>query len=261
MFHNKDATLVTGIILNVRDLEKMKVFYESVLGLDIIEQDHEHIQFRIGKSEHTITLKSLLDGRTPSMREAGLFHVALLLPTRSDLANFLVHVSRLNVQIGAGDHIVSEALYLNDPEGNGIEVYCDRDSQSWNWKNGQVKMDTVELNIENLIQASSNNGWNRMPNGAVLGHLHLKTHDIEEAKPFYLNILNLDVVVGNFPKALFMSSKDYHHHIAINTWQSHKKLENSEASYGISRISMQVPNLKKQTLISPEGLPFDINKQ
>ena len=123
MFHGKDANLVKGITLNVKDLEKMTVFYDSILGLNIKSKDDKQTVFEIGNSGHTIILNLLVDGREPSMREAGLFHLAILLPTTADLADFLLHASRLNVRLGAGDHIVSEALYLNDPEGNGLVTY------------------------------------------------------------------------------------------------------------------------------------------
>lgn len=259
MFHGSDAVLVKGITLNVKDLEKMTVFYDSIIGLTVINKTENQTVFEIGQSGHTITLNLLKEGRQPSMREAGLFHIALLLPTTADLADFLIHASKLNVPLGAGDHIVSEALYLNDPEGNGIEIYRDRDSRNWNWNDGNVQMDTHEVNAEALIEQASDEGWNGMPHGAKIGHLHLKTNDIDASKSFYLNTLSLNPVVGNFPNALFMSTKNYHHHIAINTWQSNKPREESDNSYGLANIMIQQPNVETKVVTSPDGLRFEIN--
>ncbi|MCJ0935085.1 VOC family protein [Mammaliicoccus sciuri] len=261
MFHGKDANLVKGITLNVKDLEKMTVFYDSILGLNIKSKDDKQTVFEIGNSGHNIILNLLVDGREPSMREAGLFHLAILLPTTADLADFLLHASRLNVRLGAGDHIVSEALYLNDPEGNGLEIYRDRNPETWVWNDGNVNMDTLEVDAEALVQHVSTEGWNGMPEGAKIGHLHLKTSNINESKDFYTDTLGLKIVVGNFPNALFMSTKDYHHHIAINTWQSNKKREDLDHSYGLANIDMQIPNRAPEVLISPDGLRFDINPE
>lgn len=261
MFHGKDATLVKGITLNVTDLEKMTVFYDNIIGLTIRTKNETETVFEIGDSGHTITLKLLEDGRKPSIREAGLFHIAILLPTTADLADFLIHASRLNVQLGAGDHIVSEALYLNDPDGNGIEIYRDRDARNWEWNDGNVAMDTHEVNAEALVEQASNEGWNGMPADAKIGHLHLKTNDIEASKEFYLNTLGLKAVVDNFPNALFMSTKSYHHHIAINTWQSNQKREESDNSYGLANIVVQMPNAESKILTSPDGLRFEINPE
>ncbi|WP_323703971.1 VOC family protein [Mammaliicoccus sp. Dog046] len=259
MFHDKDAILVNGITLNVKDLEKMTTFYDSIIGLNIKQKSDDQVIFEVGESGHTLTLNLLTNGREANMREAGLFHLALLLPTTADLADFLIHASRLNIPLGAGDHIVSEALYFNDPEGNGLEIYRDRDAQNWEWFDGNVKMDTHEVDAEALIQHATNEGWNGMPSGAKIGHLHIKTSNIEDVKEFYLNTLYLNIVVKNFPNALFMSTKHYHHHIAINTWQSNKKREDNNNSYGLAKVDIQMPNVENKQITSPDGLLFEIN--
>ena len=121
-FHSQDAMHVTNITLNVKDLSRMTHFYSEILGFSIKLKSKEDTIFNVGEHGHTLTLHQLEQGRQPEFREAGLFHIAYLLPTRQDLANFLYHMSRLNQPVGGGDHLVSEALYFNDPEGNGIEV-------------------------------------------------------------------------------------------------------------------------------------------
>ena len=144
-FHSSEATQVTNITLNVKDLNTMTDFYSNVLGFTINKQTEQQTIFYIGKHGHTLTLNRLIDGRQPGFREAGLFHIAYLLPSRVDLANFLYHTSQLNIAVGGGDHLVSEALYFNDPEGNGIEVYQDRPDEGWQWSDGFVKMDTLQV--------------------------------------------------------------------------------------------------------------------
>ena len=116
--------------------------------------------------------------------EAGLFHIAFL-PTRRDLANFLYHAIQLNIAVGGGDHLVSEALYFADPEGNGIEVYQDRPTDEWQWRDGFVKMDTLEVDANDLIEQRSTEGWQGRPKDGKIGHLHLKTHDLGQACILY----------------------------------------------------------------------------
>ncbi|WP_151126525.1 VOC family protein, partial [Staphylococcus aureus] len=162
-FHDKTATQVTNIELNVRDLELMTTFYKNILGLSVKSSDDNKSVLSVGNGGHTLTLHLLEDGRQPSSREAGLFHIAFLLPTTEDLANFLYFVAQKHMGIGAGDHLVSEALYFNDPEGNGIEVYRDRSSSSWEWQNGKVKMDTLEVDSQTLLTHRTDEGWQGMP--------------------------------------------------------------------------------------------------
>lgn len=254
-FHTTEATQVTNITLNVEDLNKMTNFYKNILWFSIKEQDDNHVIFNVGANGHTLTLQYLEDGRRPGFREAGLFHIAYLLPTRTDLANFLFHASRLNVPVGGGDHLVSEALYFNDPEGNGIEVYQDRPSQDWQWDGNFVKMDTLAVDADDLIAQRTEEGWNGWPADGKIGHLHLKTHDIGQARDFYVEQIGLEHI-SNFPQALFMSTQKYHHHIATNVWQSNQARTDNETTYGLVHFDIYKPNAKEEHITSPEG--FDI---
>ncbi|WP_436862130.1 VOC family protein [Staphylococcus caeli] len=257
-FHNQQATQVTNITLNVSDLSNMINFYTQVLGLSINKQSNTHVVFQIGKHGHTLTLQQIEDGRRPSMREAGLFHLAYLLPTRQDLGNFLYHASNLGVQVGGGDHLVSEALYFADPEGNGIEVYYDRPHTQWIWDEQKVKMDTLEVDANDLIAQRSESGWQGMPDHAKIGHLHLKTADLAEAHNFYINQLGF-THISDFPQALFMSTQQYHHHIAANTWQSNAQREDNNHSLGLAHVDIYKPNVQSETLIGPEGFEIAIH--
>ena len=157
-FHDNQSIQVTSITLNVADLAKMTTFYTQILGLSIKSESNRDVTFNIGSGGHTLTLQEVKDGRRPSIRESGLFHIALLLPNRQDLGNFLYHAASLGVQIGGGDHLVSEALYFDDPEGNGIEIYADRPKENWLWEDNKVNMDTLAVDVDDLVAQRSKAG-------------------------------------------------------------------------------------------------------
>lgn len=257
-FHSQDAMHVTNITLNVKDLSRMTHFYSEILGFSIKLKSKEDTIFNVGEHGHTLTLHQLEQGRQPEFREDGLFHIAYLLPTRQDLANFLYHMSRLNQPVGGGDHLVSEALYFNDPEGNGIEVYQDRPSSNWDWDNGFIQMDTLEVDANDLISHRTESGWQGFPANGKIGHLHLKTHDLNEARQFYINQLGFEHI-SKFPQSLFISTQHYHHHIALNTWQSNKVNPNITTTYGLTHIDIYQPNAKITNLTSPEGFSITVH--
>jgi len=244
-FHDTTATQITNINLNVKDLDTMMTYYTNILGFKVISQTEDKAVLGIGNSGHTLTMNVLKDGRQPAASEVGLFHIAYLLPTDTDLANFLYFVANKGMRIGAGDHLVSQAFYFNDPEGNGIEVYSDRPSEGWTWNDGFVKMDTLEVDGPKLLLERTEDGWDGMPDNAKIGHLHLKTHHIEEAKDFYINQIGFQHI-SKLPQALFMSTNQYHHHLATNTWQSSKKREDNDNSYGLTGFDIYKPNIVKR---------------
>ena len=161
--------------------------------------------------------------RTPSPttpRTAGLYHTAFLMPTRADLARWLLHAAQKRVPLtGASDHAVSEAIYLDDPEGNGIEVYRDRPADEWVWQDGMVKMTTAALDLDDLARAAGNEGFSGAPDGLRVGHIHLRVGDIDQAEKFYHDVIGLDVIRRR-GGATFMSSGRYHHHVGSNVWHS-----------------------------------------
>ncbi|MCD8891941.1 VOC family protein [Staphylococcus nepalensis] len=257
-FHDKSAIQVTNVTLNVKNLTDMVDFYTRILGLTVMSKNENTATLQVGLNGHTMTLFEIQDGRQPSIREAGLFHIALLLPERKDLADFLFHVSQLNIPVGGGDHLVSEALYLNDPEGNGIEVYYDRSENEWLWKDNKVKMDTLQVDINNLLKQRTEIGWKKMPSNAKIGHLHLKTSDLEIAQRFYINQLEL-THISNFPQALFMSTKNYHHHIAVNTWQANMPRVKNGKSYGLAHIDIYKPHINTVRMFTIDGLAITVH--
>lgn len=148
----------------------------------------------------------------------GLFHYAILLPDRAALGRFASHLARLGVRAGAADHRVSEALYLQDPDGLGIEVYADRPRREWRQEAGELIMATDPLDVPSVVREGGGEPWTGMPPGTVMGHVHLQVGDLALAEAFYHEALGLDKVVWSYPGALFLSAGGYHHHLGVNTW-------------------------------------------
>lgn len=154
----------------------------------------------------------------PRRRHLGLFHVAILLPDREALGSMLAHLERMGERVATSDHIVSEALYLQDPDNLGIELYADRPRADWRQSRGELAMGTAPLDRDNLISASGHRSWAGMPTETVIGHVHLHVGDMPRAAAFYHDALGFDKTVWSYPGALFLSAGGYHHHLGINTW-------------------------------------------
>ena len=148
----------------------------------------------------------------------GLYHFAILLPTRAALGQFVRHLANIGAHAGMSDHYVSEAVYLQDPDGLGIEVYADRPRSSWRIDNRQLAMASEPLDVASLLADAGNEPWNGAPRGTTIGHVHLYVRDIDQAAAFYHEGLGFDKIVWNYPGALFMSAGGYHHHLGTNTW-------------------------------------------
>jgi catechol 2,3-dioxygenase len=214
-----DATRLGGVRLQVADLERSLAFYQTVLGLAVRDQTATTATLTPqGAAESLVELVEKKGARPSGMdRRLGLFHFAILLPTRAYLAAFVRHANGLGVQLGAGDHVVSEAFYLHDPDGLGIEVYADRPRAGWRAVNRQLVMGTDPVDIANLL-ASSAASWNGTPAETVMGHVHLHVGEIARASAFYSEALGFDRIVWNYPGALFLAAGGYHHHLGTNTW-------------------------------------------
>ena len=148
----------------------------------------------------------------------GLYHYALLLPDRASLGRFISHLAELGLRAGMSDHFVSEAVYIDDPDGLGIEVYADRPRASWRHSERQLTMATEPLDVPSVVAEAKGRPWTGMPPGTVLGHVHLYVDDIDKAEAFYHDALGFDKVVWSYPGALFMSAGGYHHHLGTNIW-------------------------------------------
>jgi catechol 2,3-dioxygenase len=176
-------------------------------------------------------------------RSTGLYHFAVLVPTRSDLARSLRRIAEQRYPIqGAADHLVSEAVYLADPDGNGIEIYRDRPREEWPRVAGNIQMATDPLDLYALLgEAEGAPGDGRLPAGTRIGHMHLQIADLAAAERFYVDVLGLDIVV-RMPSALFVSAGGYHHHLGLNTWQSRGGSPAPAGSAGLRYFSIRVPD-------------------
>lgn len=212
-------TRLGSVTLQVADLERSLRFYQEVLGLHLLARETDGALLG-AEDRHPIVALRERAGAVPVPRRGrlGLYHFAILLPDRPALGRFLGHLLELGVRPGMSDHLVSEAIYLSDPDGLGIEVYADRPRDTWRVAAGQLVMATEPLDAAAVLEAAAGAPWRGMPAGTVLGHVHLSVADLGEASRFYHDGLGMDRMVWGYPGALFLAAGGYHHHLGTNTW-------------------------------------------
>jgi catechol 2,3-dioxygenase len=237
------ATRVGIAGLTVADLDREVAFYTDALGFQVLERRDNEVILGAG-GRPVFALRHLPGANLAPERATGLYHFAILLPTRADLGRWLRHWLEAGYGLpGQGDHLVSEALYLSDPEGNGIEIYRDRPRDEWTWENGQVRMAADPVDLRGVLADAEREGkpWTGMPAGTRIGHMHLKVGDIARAEAFYHDVLGFDIV-ARMPSALFVSAGGYHHHIGMNTWHSRGSGPAPEGSTGLRFFSLELPD-------------------
>ena len=188
-----------------------------------------------------LTIVQLQSVEQKTRTTSGLYHFALLLPTRRDLANIITHFRQSGVYFGASDHDVSEALYLHDPDENGIEIYIDRPASDWTWHADQVYMVTEPLNIPSILE-EANGVWDGLPANTVMGHIHLSVSSLAAAEEFYTKGLGFDIVTRYGKQALFISTGRYHHHIGLNNWYSEGAPKLGENQIGLNTYTLRLDN-------------------
>lgn len=215
-----DATHLGRVRLQVADLERSVAYYETVLGLRVIDRADDVARLGPHGDDRVIVELHEKNGVRPVARRGhiGLYHFAVLLPDRASLGRFVRHLGEIGAYAGMSDHFVSEAVYLSDPDGLGIEVYADRPRSEWRVQDRELAMTTIPLDVQNLVAAAGDERWTGAPAGTVLGHVHLYIRDIDEGARFYHEAVGLDKVVWSYPGALFLSAGGYHHHLGTNTW-------------------------------------------
>lgn len=218
-YHLPDRTHLGMVRLQVSDLERSITWYQEVLGFAVASRAPGVAVLASHGDRSLVELHERPGAATVSRRgRLGLYHFAILLPDRAALGRFVTHLTQVGARAGASDHLVSEALYLQDPDGLGIEVYADRPRSAWRVQGGELAMDTKPLDLESLAREARGQAWTGMPEGTVVGHIHLHVGDLAEAEAFYRGALGLDVMVRSYPGALFLSAGGYHHHLGLNTW-------------------------------------------
>jgi len=232
---------VTEVALTVADLAGEVRFYTDIVGLDVVDEPPGSV--RLGAGDHAFLRLDARTGAAPAPGATGLFHLAILYPTRRDLASVVNRLMGLRYPLqGAADHLVSEAVYLADPEGNGIEVYRDRPRADWPVANGQIQMATDPLDVRGLLaEAADPETWT-IPPATRLGHVHLRVDDIAPAERFYVERLGFDLTTRYGGQASFFSAGGYHHHVAVNTWQTRGAPPPPEGARGLAWFRIEVPS-------------------
>lgn len=245
-FHEKPVHHVESLLLKVRDLPAMSRFYTEVVGFQKLSESEEQTVLGVGGKE-ILVLRTSPELQAKSGRFAGLYHFAILLPTRKDLGKILLHLHQQGIPAGSSDHLVSEALYFSDPEGNGIEIYRDREADEWEWRGDHVHMTVDPLDAEGVLRTSRGETWEGLPDGTVLGHIHLHVSDLEAARDFYTGPLGFELVSSLGNQALFIADGKYHHHIGLNIWNGTGIPALPEQMAGLGHYVIKVPDEQAQT--------------
>jgi catechol 2,3-dioxygenase len=240
--------------LRVRDLATSLAYYQQ-LGFALVRDERAKGSAGLGVgATEILTLRHTPDARPRERHTAGLYHFAILLPDESELGSFLRHsVQGDGVRIdGASDHLVSQALYLNDPEGNGIEVYADRPREQWSMSNGHPTMDTLPLNADALLAKATD--FHGFPEGTILGHMHLNVSNLDESIAFYEQTFGLELMINLYRQAGFVSWDGYHHHLGLNTWTGPNATHHEPDVSGLDFFELARPGLQAGTYQDPNGI-------
>lgn len=234
---------IGSVTLRARDIGTIADYYERMIGLDRIEALPDRVSLGSGgKSYLHIEAAAASAAREPD-NAAGLFHTAFLLPDRAGLGRWFLRAYELGLPFeGASDHAVSEAFYLADPEGNGIEIYADRPRETWRRDaDGGIHMTTQRMDVDAVVAAgrAGGNGDGRFPAESRIGHVHLKVGDAAAAEAFYTQALGLEVMARRAPQAVFMATGGYHHHVAVNTWMSRGAGRRQPGALGLAELRLE----------------------
>jgi catechol 2,3-dioxygenase len=240
------GTSMGAVRLTVGDLDRARDFYRDAIGLSELEASDGIVRMGTGDAADGALVELVGDPDAPPRPQgtSGLFHLAILVPSRPDLARALQRVAEAGWRLsGASDHLVSEALYTSDPEGNGIELYRDRSRDEWPVRDGVLQMDTLPLDLDGVLGELRREDANAgMPPGTRIGHVHLNIGDLAAAEAFYSGALGFDVTVRGYPGALFVSAGGYHHHLGLNTWAGEGAPPPPSGSRGLREFEIVLPS-------------------
>ncbi len=240
MFQISGLASLGAVGLIVSDLQRSLDFYAGVIGLDVLAQDGMSAQLGVAPEARVLVELEHRPGVRPLVgRRLGLYHAALLLPSRAALASFAEHLQRRRIPAAGSDHLVSEAFYLNDPDGLTVEVYADRERRLWPWNGKELAVATLPLPLADLLQ-TPHTPWKGVPRGSSMGHVHLYVGDLQAAAQLYRRGLGMTATTQGFPGALFLAAGDYHHHVGLNTWAGAVPPA-SKTDPRLSRWELQLP--------------------
>jgi catechol 2,3-dioxygenase len=241
-----DANTTVGqAALTVADLRRSEQFYTEVLGMRVLRRGDGTLTLTADDTTPLLELTDLAGARPKPARATGLYHFAVLVPSRLELARSLRRLAEMRYPLtGASDHLVSEALYLDDPDGNGIEIYRDRPRAEWPHAGGQLQMAVDRLDIDGVLGELEHDQrpWNGLDRQTRMGHMHLHVANLRQAEEFYSGVLGFDVIVRYGPSALFVSAGGYHHHLGLNTWAGVGAPPPPAGSAGLRWFAIRLPN-------------------
>ncbi len=247
---NSYPIVISEVSLLVEDLSRSIHFYREYLGMSLLNSSERKAVFTADGKTPLITIEQPIGVRPKEKGRTGLYHLALLYKNRQELANAVYSLIQRGYPLqGASDHLVSEAVYLEDPDGNGIELYADRPRENWRWQNNEIQMSTLPLDVHDLLKQRTD-GYNQMNPDTIIGHIHLHVGNLEKAFTYYSKGLGLDAVLRYGNQALFMSTGGYHHHIGLNIWNGVGALPWSENSVGLKWVSLKIEDSYLDHVIS-----------
>src|SRR5436190_8703337 len=241
------ATMVGAVELTVGDLERSLGYYRTAIGLDVLVRDDGRASLGVGSTELLRLVE--LPGAKPAPSHTGLFHFALLVPDRASLGRWLSHAVEHRVALtGASDHVVSEALYLRDPDYHGIEIYADRPRETWEGRVAST-MTTIPLDLDDLV-AAADGPFDGLPDGTSMGHVHLQVASVRDTVVFYRDVLGLSVTAQLGEQAVFLSAGGYHHHVGANTWNSARASPPPPGSAALRHGTIVLPDAAERDRIA-----------
>ncbi|RXJ04333.1 VOC family protein [Anaerobacillus alkaliphilus] len=242
-FHQKPNTYVSELTLKVQDLKRSIDFYQSIVGFQVLEETSTKVRFTADGTRAILTIEQPEDILPKQERTTGLYHFAILLPSRKELGKFIQHLAQMAFQIqGAANHEISEAIYFADPDGNGIEVYSDTPSSTWRWQNGLIEAENKSLDFMEVVAEGKGETWTGLSPETILGHIHLHVADMDKTEEFYCRGLGFEVVIRMANHALFFSTGNYHHHIGTNIWNGLGAPKPLDNSVGLTHFTIIFPD-------------------
>ncbi|WP_340012388.1 VOC family protein [Paenibacillus sp. FSL H7-0690] len=244
-------TQIGLVQIRVSNLERSLTFYQNVVGLSVLRQTGREVEMTADGQNVLLILREIENARVIRPNSvAGLYHFAILVPDRPSLGLVVRNLISSGIEVGQGDHLVSEALYIQDPDNNGIEIYRDRPKSEWKYDaEGHVMMSTDPVDVDGLLAASEGLSWNGLPAGTVIGHVHFHVGNLYKAKAFYVDLLGFELTANYGSAAMFISAGGYHHHIGLNVWAGQGAPAAPADTVGIDYFTLILTNEEERNAV------------
>lgn len=244
-------TQIGLVQIRVSNLERSLTFYQNVVGLSVLRQTGREVEMTADGQNVLLILREIENARVIRPNSvAGLYHFAILVPDRPSLGLVVRNLISSGIEVGQGDHLVSEALYIQDPDNNGIEMYRDRPKSEWKYDaEGHVMMSTDPVDVDGLLAASEGLSWNGLPAGTVIGHVHFHVGNLNKAKAFYVDLLGFELTANYGSAAMFISAGGYHHHIGLNVWAGQGAPAAPADTVGIDYFTLILTNEEERNAV------------